>query len=200
LIRISGTEYEVQELAAKLGKYKVFLEQNEGGITISGGEPLMQAEFTLALIKALKPMHTAIETSGHALEDVFIKAADTADLIMMDIKHSDTKMHEKMTGAGNELILRNLAMLKNSKKPFIIRIPVIPGFNDTEENMKKTASLLAGAASLSYVELLPYNQLAGAKYPLLGLKFPYSFAEGAGLKALANVFKSYDIKTKLAPL
>jgi len=167
LIRISGREYEAKDLAKHLRKYQSFLEQNEGGITISGGEPLMQADFTMALIEHLKPMHTVIETSGYAPEDVFRSAADAADLIMLDIKHSDSQLHKQATGVGNELILKNLATLKKGKTPFIIRVPVIPGFNDTEENLKKTAELAEGAS----IELLPYNRMAGAKYPLLGLEF-----------------------------
>ena len=174
LIRISGIEYEVQELAARLHKYRDFFEENEGGITLSGGEPLAQAEFVFALLEELKPMHRAIQTSGHVPQEVFVHAIDAADLILLDIKHSDSYIHKKMTGVGNELILQNLAALKNSGKDFIVRIPIIPGFNDTTENMEQTTAMLADTPNLLRVEMLPYNELAGAKYPLLGLDFPFA--------------------------
>ena len=171
LIRVSGIEYDAQDLADELRKYQDFLEENEGGITITGGEPLMQPEFTMALIEALKPMHIAIETSGHASPEVFRKAADLADLIMLDIKHTDSHAHKQKTGVGNELILENFKILKEGYKPFIVRIPTIPGFNDSEDDMAQFDLLLKDASNLLYVEHLPYNPLAGAKYPLLGLKY-----------------------------
>lgn len=201
LIRIAGTEHEADILGEQLKKkYQDFLTQSEGGITISGGEPLAQAEFTFALIESVKPMHVAMETSGYAPQDIFLKAAGLADLIMLDIKHSDTKLHKKMTGVGNEIILQNLAALKKTGNDFIVRIPVIPGFNDSRHNIDKIAALLTDTANLSYVELLPYNPLAGAKYPLLGLNFSHTKEDTTPenlilMEELAQIFEIYGIKT-----
>ena len=95
----------------------------------------------------------------------------------MDIKHTDSETHKKLTGAGNERILANLEILKNSGKPFIIRVPLIPGINDGDENLCETAELLAGAKNLLQVELLPYNKLTRAKYKSLGREYNPPFDE-----------------------
>ena len=173
LIRICGIEYEAHVLAEQLRKYQDFLNENDGGITVTGGEPLMQPEFVFSLINELKPMHTAIETSGHVPSDIFRKAADLTDLIMLDIKHHDTDIHKQKTGVGNELIMENLAILKEGNKPFVIRIPIIPGFNDSNDDKIKFDMLLSDIPNLLYVDRLPYNSLAGAKYPLLGLDYEW---------------------------
>lgn len=163
LLRISGREYSAGELAEKLKLSSDFLSE-VGGITLSGGEPLMQSEFALALIKALKPLDIAIETSGYADAEVFKAVASECDFVMMDVKLVDREAHKKYTGVYNDKILKNLEWLKKSGKRFLIRVPLIPGITDTEENLSSVARVADGAP----VELLPYNDMAGAKYPSVG--------------------------------
>ena len=153
----------------------------------------MQAEFTIALLHALKPMHTALQTSGYADEKTFARAAEAADLVMLDIKHTDPTIHKSVTGVDNALILRNLETLKKMDKEFIIRVPLIAGVNDTEENMAATADLLIDTPNLQCVELLPYNKLANAKYPLIGCAFPHQEQEAQPAKRWAEIFKSRGI-------
>ncbi|KKS19447.1 MAG: Pyruvate formate-lyase-activating enzyme, partial [Candidatus Roizmanbacteria bacterium GW2011_GWC2_41_7] len=166
LRKICGTEYEAKDLAKELLRGKEILEQNNGGITISGGEPMAQPEFLMELIQELKPIHVVIETSGYASEEVFRKIVDSVDLVLMDIKHTDPKIHMQVTGVDNALIFKNLSYLCNSSRKFNIRIPLIPGINDTSENMERTARLLKSSNCLERVEFLPYHKTAGAKYAM----------------------------------
>lgn len=172
LIRVSGREYSARELAERIKKSADFLSEN-GGVTLSGGEPLMQPEFALELIAELKPLHIAIETSGYADPEVFRAVISECDLVMMDLKLADRDEHKKYTGVYNDKILKNLEILKSSGKRFILRTPLIPGITDTDGNLAGIARLAGGAE----VELLPYNNLAPAKYPSVGRKYTDAITE-----------------------
>ena len=197
LRKICGTEYEAKELAKELLRGKEILEKSNGGITISGGEPMAQPEFLLELIRELKPVHVAIETSGYAPEEVFKRVVDSVDLVLMDIKHTDTEIHKQVTGVDNALILRNLAFLCESGKKFYIRIPLIPGINDTRENMEKTAELLKNAKALERVEFLPYHKTAGAKYAMVGKEYSPVFDVGKIPEVFREPFNKYHIRSEV---
>lgn len=175
LISVCGREITADDLFARLMKDAGFLTESEGGITFSGGEPLLQQEFLCEMLDRLKKagVHTAIETCGHAQPEIFQKAAGKADLVIMDLKIADDALHRKYTGVGNGWILVNAAWLKASGKAHIFRTPLIPGITDTEENL----AAIKAIAGDSEHELLPYNELAGAKYPMLGETFPYESIE-----------------------
>ena len=175
LRRICGKRVESADLAAKLLKDREYLEKQGGGVTFSGGEPTAQGEFLLECLRLLRPMHRAVETSGYCDTDLFREILTELDYVIMDIKHTDDTMHQRYTGVSNRRILQNLDSLKRSGKPFRIRIPMIPAVNDTEENFRETAKLLADAENLDFVELLPYHQTAGAKYEMVGLDYKPSF-------------------------
>lgn len=166
LLRVSGKEYDADGLAERIKKSADFLSEN-GGVTLSGGEPLMQWEFALELIRKLKPLNVAIETSGYAAPDVFRRVISECDLVFLDIKLASREDHRRYTGVYNDIILENLGILKSSGKAFVLRTPLIPGITDTEENLAGIAALADGAT----VELLPYNSLAPAKYPAVGRTF-----------------------------
>lgn len=193
LIKVIGEKVEADELAVRLKKYSEFLLMNKGGITISGGEPLAQPAFLLDLLKKLKPMHTALETSGYGEKRVFAEAINLADLILFDIKHMDADVHKKYTGVDNKLIQFNLLNLMSSGKPFIARIPLIPGVNDTDDNLEKTARFLRRAAGRIRVELLPYNPFAGAKYPSVCRKYVPSFDVNSTVRPNCEIFREYGI-------
>lgn len=171
----SGTWYRVEELAGVLLANREVLAASGGGITLSGGEPLSQAEFVLALVEAVRPLHVAIETSGHVPESVFQRVVDRVDLVMIDIKHADAQAHRRYTGVNNAGILRNVDYLCHGYTDFVVRIPLIPGVNDSAENLGAVADLLVGAPRLQRVELLPYNTMAGAKYAKVGRRFQPNF-------------------------
>ena len=156
-------------LADELKKTAEVLGENFGGFTFSGGEPLMQAEFLKELSGKLKGYHLTIETSGYAEEDIFKSAIGGIDLVIMDIKLAREEKHIELTGVSNKKILKNFEILRKSGKPYIIRTPLIPGITDTEDNLKKIKEIIGD----STWEKLPYNKMAGAKYEMLGLKYPF---------------------------
>lgn len=193
LRKIVGKVYTAEALAEVLLKNKDILQMNGGGITFSGGEPTMQAEFVLDVIRHLEGLHTAIETCGYCKPTLFKQIIDRMDYIMMDIKMIDAEKHRKFTGVDNGLIMNNLKQLKQSGKPFVIRVPLIPGVNDTEENLTATAKLLVDTEFLQKVELLPYHQTAGAKYEMLGKKYSPEFDIACEVNAMRSCFESFGI-------
>lgn len=193
--KIAGYKITVEKLAEKIRKNKDFYDSSGGGVTFSGGEPLMQHEFLFEVMRKLNDVHKLIETSGHADSGVFTDALKLADMIIMDIKHTDTARHKNYTGSGNEKILKNLEILKTSGAPFIIRIPLIPDINDGDDNLKTTAELLSGCASLIKVELLPYNKFAGAKYSAIGKKYEPPFNETKKNNINQEYFQKHGIRS-----
>ena len=169
LVRVVGKEWESDALAEKLLR-GADLFCDGGGITLSGGEPMMQADFAIALLTALRKggVHTAVETSGYADAQTFMAVCQNADLVLMDIKLYNSELHKKYTGVSNEKILANAAALRDSGIPHVFRIPLIPGITDTEENLSAIAAFVGD----SRTELLSYNALAPAKYPGVGMVYP----------------------------
>ena len=191
--KISGKTFTPKELAEKIMTYNPFFGE-DGGVTFSGGEPTMQADFLCETLDLL-PIHRAIQTCGFCSEAVFRRVLDRVDYLFFDIKHTDPEKHGLYTGVDNRQILQNLKILKASGKPFIARIPLISGVNDGEENLLATAKLLADANGLERVELLPYNGAAGAKYKMLGKEFPYSFHSPENIRA--DIFANFGIRVKV---
>ncbi|MCL2059011.1 MAG: radical SAM protein, partial [Oscillospiraceae bacterium] len=177
LVRVAGEEIDSAALAARLAKYAPVFEASGGGITISGGEPLFQPQFLLDLLSKLKPLHTVVETSAHADGALFKEVISAADLILFDLKLFDPIEHKKYTGVDNCLILQNLAALKASGREFVVRMPIIPGVNDTREHFALAARLLMDARDRVTIEVLPYNPLAGAKYAAVGMSFAPTYDE-----------------------
>jgi pyruvate formate lyase activating enzyme len=177
-------------------KNRSFFEMNEGGITLTGGEPLYQPEFVIDFLKKVKPVHSVIETSGYASLKVFKQVIEGTDLVLFDIKHTDPDVHKKYTGVDNKIILKNFSYLKRSGKKFIVRIPLIPTVNDTEENMKNILSLINDARSLIRVEMLPYHKTAGAKYEMIGEKYNPLF-DTEIVPNIYDVFNENNIKMEL---
>lgn len=197
LIKIVGETIDSKELASRLKKNESFLIKNEGGITLSGGEPLAQPEFLLDLLKRLKPLHTAVETSGYGRQEVFKQVIEMTDLILFDIKSAFPDVHKRFTGVDNKLIMDNLGQLIESGKGFIARIPLIPGINDTQEDMEKVSLLLKNAPGLQRVELLPYNPFAGAKYPMVNREYKLIIEEYQQLQTFTDAFESNNIKYRV---
>ncbi len=174
-IRIAGQRMTAGALAARIRKQAKLLAMNGGGVTFTGGEALMQPAFVLAVRRLLPDVHALVETSGYAPEEVFRAVVQEMDMVIMDVKMVDDERHRRYTGVSNRLILRNLQTLIAMGRPMRIRVPLIPGVNDTPENMEATAALLQNAPALEKVELLPYNRAAGAKYAGLGMAYRVDF-------------------------
>lgn len=166
-----GTEWDAEALAEELKKDRDFFTSSGGGVTLSGGEPLLQWRFSARVLRLLRDMgiHTAIETSGYASEEAFSAVIENAELVIMDLKHHDPAAHKKATGVDNGPILRSFDILSKAKKPCILRTPVIPGVNDTPEDIFRIASIAGRAEGLLYYELMPYHALGTGKAGSLGL-------------------------------
>lgn len=169
----SGENINDEKLARKLVRYKDFFEAAGGGVTISGGEPMMQPDFVCAVLDRLGGIHKAIQTSGYTDEETYKRVINKVDYVMQDIKLADTELHKKYTGVSNEKILKNIEWLKLSGKEFVFRVPLIPEITDTEENLMQISKLVGDCP----VELLSYNKLAGAKYDMLGIEYPMGDVE-----------------------
>jgi len=187
--RISSTD-----LATIILKNKEFFKLNGGGVTLTGGEPTAQAGFVIDFLKQIPGVHSVIETSGYAPPKIFKEVISLVDLVLFDIKQTDEKLHKKFTGVSNRPILKNLKYLINSQKKFIVRVPLIPGVNDTRENMLQILSLIKDAESLVRIELLPYHKMAGAKYKMIGKTYSPSF-DSNQIPRIHRVFEDYHIKT-----
>ena len=166
-LSVSGREITAEELANRLEDNADFLAMMGGGVTVSGGEPIMQSDFVCELADRLPDMHKAIQTSGYTDIDTYKRVIDKFDYIMQDIKIVDRELHKKYTGVYNDVILENIRYLKSSGKQYVFRIPLIPGITDTVENLKGISEIVGDSPA----ELLPYNNLAGAKYEMLGMKY-----------------------------
>lgn len=167
LIQVSGQKMTAEELAERILKDKDFFEACGGGVTFSGGEPLMQSEFLLSVLPLIEGVHKTIETSGYASSSVFQKVISQMDYVMMDLKIADREQHYRYTGVYNDQIFENLRWLQNSGKPYVIRTPKIPGITDTEENLSDIEAIVGK----KHWETLEYNVYAGAKYAMLGMKY-----------------------------
>ena len=161
-----GQEVTATHILPILLRDKPFYDQSDGGVTLSGGEPLAQPDFIEELLTKLKKeeVHTCLDTSGYADPNVIKQVAPLTDLFLFDFKHSDPMIHQEYCGLTNELILSNLVLLAELKAEVIIRMPLIPGINNNEENLKATGLILRQINSSWPVQLLPYHQLPESKY------------------------------------
>jgi pyruvate formate lyase activating enzyme len=147
-----------------------FYALSNGGITLSGGEPLVQDKFAIALLEQSKAegFHTALDTSGHIDWDIFERALPFLDLVLYDLKHIDPVLHQQYVGASNRRILENLRQLSRSGIPLEIRMPIIPTINDAPDHIESAALFLASLNNLQGVRLLAYHRFAGSKYRSVG--------------------------------
>ena len=175
-LAVSGQGYTVSDLMRILERDRDFWGP-DGGVTFSGGEPLYQPEFLLAALNACHAayMHTLIETSAHADTKLLAEVAHRADWMFVDLKHMDSAAHQRETGVGNELILANLESLAKTPRTthVVVRIPIIPGFNDSRVHLQQAARFLA-KLGLTEVNLLPFHRMAESKYTQLGLSYAHA--------------------------
>ncbi|MGD8412875.1 MAG: glycyl-radical enzyme activating protein [Candidatus Latescibacterota bacterium] len=166
-----GRSVGVEEVMDEIKRDTPFFDQSGGGVTFSGGEPLSQPAFLGAVLDrcAELDIHTTVDTCGHAKPDVVMDIAGKADLILFDLKHADTKRHREITGVGNDLILKNLSNLDGMGKQLRIRVPVIPGVNDADENVDGIGRCVSALKTRPEVTLLPNHTTALEKYSRFGV-------------------------------
>ena len=165
-LKFVGEVITVDQVIEKVKKDRYFYLTSKGGITISGGEPLYQFEFTRELIKRSyeNNIDTAIETCGYAQWEYFEEILPYLNLILYDVKHMDAKQHKRRTGASNEIILDNLKKLSKSGVPIVIRLPLIPQFNLDESNIREIARYVSTLGNIREVNLMPFHQHGKDKY------------------------------------
>jgi len=171
---VVGELKTVEEVMDILEKESIFMDESGGGVTFSGGEPLLQHEFLAELLTACKKrgMHTAVDTCGFAPPEVLRKIAPLTDLFLYDLKMMNSERHEFYTGVPNRIILENLRELVILDCKVRIRIPVIPEVNDNEENIRETISFLESLhGKVEGVDLLPFHTTAVGKYKRFGINY-----------------------------
>ncbi len=171
--KVYGKSMPIQEVIDEVLKDKIFFEESGGGVTFSGGEPLQQVDGLVKLLQLCKThgLHTAVDTCGYAQWFGFEKITPYTDLFLYDLKVLDSTKHVRFTGVKNELIISNFQKLVEKQANIEIRIPVIPGVNDAEDDVKKYINFLQSTSTESFkIHLLPYHNIAGNKYLKLHLK------------------------------
>lgn len=170
--RYVGEWMGVEEVVRQLRRDIVFFDQSGGGVTFSGGEPLMQPDFLEAALRACRAegIHAALDTCGFARPETLGRILPLADLVLFDLKLVDPERHQQVTGVSNHVILENLSLLVKAATPLIVRIPVVPGVNDDEQNLCESLELLA-CLGVKRVDLLAYHEAGTDKYQRLGSKY-----------------------------
>ncbi len=194
--RLVGTEYSSEELASILMKQAEVLRLNGGGVTFSGGEPLAQAKFVAKVIDQLDGIHVLLDTSGYATEEDFRLVASRCDLIYFDLKLIDPQSHQRYTGCDNGSILRNLRVLSTLGIPFVVRVPMVPGVTDTDENLTQIAETVKDLPGMPKVDLLRYNRAAGGKYKAAGVEFEPEFDESREVNANKKPFEDLGVEVE----
>ena len=169
--KVYGKIYSISGLMDEIRKDLIFFEESNGGVTFSGGEPLIQLPFLINLAELCKKegFHLALDTSGYIPLEDFKKIVPLIDLFLFDLKLIDEQSHKQYTGVSNEIIIQNLKYLNQQKKNIIIRIPIIPTINDTENELNSMLSLIKELKSIKTIHLLPYHKIADHKYEKMGI-------------------------------
>ncbi len=171
--KIMGKDVTVGEVIGEVLKDRPYYRRSGGGLTLSGGESLLQPEFAIALLRAAKDngINTAIETTGFASEEVIRRFLPYIDTVLMDIKHINSDKHKEFTSQPNERILENAKIIASNAKKLIIRVPVIPTFNDTVSEIADIAAFAANLPNVDEIHLLPYHSMGRDKYTGLGREY-----------------------------
>ena len=196
-----GNEMTVSEVMAEIEKDIPFFDESGGGVTFSGGEPLLQSDFLLALLRACKDkeIHTVLDTCGFASWEVLDKIRNYVDLFLYDLKIMDEARHQEYTGMSNKIILKNLRMLSERAQDIVLRLPIVPGVNDSDENLRQVGEFAAALPHLNGVEILPYHQIAIEKYKRLDKVYELLETRppsDARVAEIAQILREFGLKVK----
>jgi pyruvate formate lyase activating enzyme len=197
-----GELREPDELVKTLLSDRIFFDESGGGVTFSGGEPLMQAAFVIECLRLLRAegVHTALDTSGFARWQDLRDAAAHTNLILFDLKLMDEARHKAATGVSNQLILKNLMALTTIHTNIWIRVPVIPEMNDDAANLDATAAFLQSLPGIRHVDLLPYHPTGEAKFARVGMDYALHGTvppSPTRLETLASHFRARGLTTNI---
>ena len=201
-VELVGKTMTVDEVVAEITKDTVFYDESRGGITLSGGEPLMQPAFLMALLDACGKLefHRTVDTSGYADARTLLEAAARTELFLYDLKHMDPEKHARLTGVSNDKILANLQLLSRQAVEIVIRFPLVPGLNSDRKNIDQTGAFVASLPGVRRIDILPYHCAAAAKYKNLALEFNPSDIQPASrdfLESVAARLETYHLTVKI---
>lgn len=197
-----GWRAGVGQIMREVERDVIFYEQSGGGVTFSGGEPLMQPDFLLALLEQcrIKEIHTAVDTTCYAQPQILEAVGRKADMFLCDLKHMDEDAHRRLTGVDNSLILRNIRWLCDMGRPVIIRMPIIPGFNDDRQNIELTGRFAASLPGVCRIDILPFNRGGKEKsVRLMGGRqiIQARIPEQEGMNRIAETFRNFGLEVKI---
>jgi pyruvate formate lyase activating enzyme len=199
-----GKFFTVENILEILEKEKVFINQSKGGVTFSGGEPMLQSDFLLDVLNACKTKgyHTAVDTSGYSSVENYQAIIPFTDLFLIDLKHLDEAKHIESTGVANSGILNNYRLLLNSGKDIMIRIPVIPGYNDDHDHLERLKQFITDTknSSVKKINLLPFHTIGASKYRRFNLPYRMRGIEppdNEKMKRIKELFEETGISVKI---
>jgi pyruvate formate lyase activating enzyme len=197
-----GRSLSIGEVMEEIERDRLYFDESGGGVTFSGGEPLLQPDFLTGLLQSCRErgVRTAVDTAGHVRADIIARIAMLADLVLLDLKHLDPERHREATGVSNTLIMSNLRRVVQSGARVVVRIPMVAGFNDGEENISETITFLRTLDPVPEVNLLPFHRAARDKHRRFGM--PYRASENRELsqleiEAICERFLSAGITAKI---
>jgi pyruvate formate lyase activating enzyme len=192
-LAIVGKETSVEEVMREIDKDSAFYEESGGGITVSGGEPLLQIDFTDVILSECKKrnMHTAIDTCGYAPRKAIEKIKDKVDLFLYDLKIMKDAKHRRYTGKPNRQILENFKTLAENGNDLLVRFPVIPGINDDKDNVKKTVDFIL-SHGIKRICLLPYHRAGIEKYRSLGRGYSLNSMKTPSERKLNSIKERFE--------
>ena len=201
-VEFVGRKVTVTEVIREIEKDIAFYDESGGGITLSGGEPLMQPEFLLQLLDACADLdlHRTVDTTGYADTGLLLEVAQKTDLFLYDLKLMDAAKHRDFTGVSNELILNNLKLLAQNEARIQVRVPIIPGINSDAENIDRTAAFVSALTGVEHIAILPFHNSARGKYGQLGMDCIASDIEcptDEHLKIIAGRLEKSGLQVKL---
>jgi pyruvate formate lyase activating enzyme len=199
-----GKLYDSGDILTILEKERTFINQSKGGVTFSGGEPMMQFDFLLEVLRVCREnsFHTAVDTSGLSTPDRFRKIIPFTDLFLFDIKHLDSQKHKEYTGAPNEEILSNYRIIAESSVDYMVRIPVVPGFNDDNDHLTKLKQYITDLRkdNLKMISLLPYHKIGSSKYKKFSIPYRMENVEQPSARRMKEVkefFSDTGVRVKI---
>ncbi len=201
---IAGNIYSVKDILRIIETERPFMEESGGGVTFSGGEPMMQPEFLAEALKACRNngIHTAVDTSGYTTEKNLRSVIPDTNLFLFDIKHLDDSKHIEFTGISNKDIIQNYKLILNSGREVMVRVPVIPSFNDDNDHFERLAMFIkeTQTPALKKINLLPFHKTGSSKYRSLNLPFLLQNIEtptSERMQEIQEIFMNTGIKVKI---
>ena len=204
-LKMSGRAWPMEELMAVVEKERKVMEESGGGVTLCGGEPLMQPDYTIELLDELgrRGFHRAVDTTLHTSADVVRRVAERCELFLIDLKHMDAALHRRYTGVTNERILDNIRLVATLDTPYWVRIPLIEGANADEANITASARFLASLPTPpEVVNLLPYHDIGKGKHDKLGTTYnpdnlPLSSPTEAVQQRSLDILSAHGLKVRI---